>query len=93
MLKIILTLLFAAAASPAFAECANQLSTAALFDIGITDANAAVSAAPVDIMVKTPGLVNVEVWTHGAMAVRLTQGSRMFSGSLDLSSEPAGPFT
>ena len=71
---------------------ANQLSTPALLDIGITDANATVSAAPQQIVVKAPGLVNVEVRTHGGMAVRLTQGSgSIFTGLLNLSSEPAGP--
>lgn len=71
---------------------ANQVSAAALTGIGITDANAAVAAAPLEVMVKAPGSLNVEVWTHGNMAVRLSKGSGdIFTGILNLSSEPAGP--
>jgi len=72
----------------------NQISSPALLDLGITDANATVSASPQQIVIKALGSLNVEVWTHGAMAVRLTQGSgSMFTGLLDLSAEPAGPLT
>lgn len=71
---------------------ANQLSSPALLDVGITDANATVPASPQQIVVKAPGSLDVEVWTHGTMAVRLTQGSgSMFTGLLDLSAEAAGP--
>ena len=71
---------------------ANQLSTPALIDVGITDANATVPASQQPVVVKAPGSLNVEVWTHGALAVRLTPGSGgQFSGFLNLSSEAAGP--
>lgn len=71
---------------------ANQVSSPTPNAVAITDANAAMAAAPLPIQVTAPGMVNVEVWTHGTMATRLTRRSGgVFFGSLDLSREPAGP--
>lgn len=71
----------------------NQKTNPAPFGIGITDQNAQVLPAALPIQVTAPGLKNVEVYVHGAMKVRLTQAGDMgvFTGSLDLSQEPAGP--
>ena len=71
---------------------ANQKTAPALIAMDITDANAAVNAGLIPVSVQALGMQNVEVWTHGSMAVRLTAGvSGMFSGNLDLSKEPTGP--
>lgn len=70
----------------------NQEAAPAPSDVAITDHNAAMAAAPLPIQVKAPAMVNVEVWTHGSMAVRLTRGRNgVFTGVLDLSHEPTGP--
>jgi hypothetical protein len=64
----------------------------ALIEIGISDKDAAVPAAVIPIQVQAPDMANVEVWTHGKMASRLTNaGNGEFVGTLDLSKEPAGP--
>ena len=71
---------------------ANQKTAPALIAMDITDANAAVNAGLIPISVQALGMQNVEVWTHGSMAVRLTAGAGgMFTGNLDLSKEPTGP--
>jgi hypothetical protein len=70
----------------------NQVTTPALIDVGIADATATVAAGSVPISVQAQGAGDVEVWMHGAMATRLTPGTNgMFTGALNLSSEPAGP--
>lgn len=70
----------------------NQLTTPFPANIAISDANAAMVAAPLPIQVTAPGMGNVEVWTHGALATRLTkQSNGVFTGELDLRREPAGP--
>ncbi|MCI0536867.1 MAG: hypothetical protein L0Z50_16755, partial [Verrucomicrobiales bacterium] len=44
------------------------------------------------MQVQAPGLVNVEIWTHDAMAARLVDdGAGTFHGQLDLRGEPNGP--
>lgn len=49
-------------------------------------------AAPTPVLVRAPGMVNVEVWTYGEMAIRLTPDFKgNFKGTLDLSQEPNGP--
>ncbi len=71
---------------------ANQMQTAALDYMAITDAAAQVTAGPVPIKVKAPGLADVQVWTHGALNIHLVNdGSGNFTGTLDLSHEPSGP--
>jgi hypothetical protein len=72
---------------------ANQKTTGgALQYISISDANSMVPPAPLTVQISAPGMINVEIWTHGTFAVRLTDnGSGNFSGTLNLSSEPAGP--
>lgn len=71
---------------------ANQVTAGALTGVAISDQDASVVNGPLPIQVTAPGLVNVEVWTHGAMAVRLTAGANdVFTGTLDLSGEPTGP--
>jgi len=64
-------------------------------DVAITDRNAAMVAQPLPIQVTAPGMVNVEVWTHGKLATRLTEkgGDGVFVGALDLSNEPTGPLS
>lgn len=63
-------------------------------DVAITDRNAAMVAEPLPIQVRAPGMVNVEVWTHGELATRLTQSREgVFTGSLDLTREPTGPLS
>ena len=65
----------------------------ALRPIGLSDQNATLNPAPMPIQVTAPGLVNIEVWTHNSMQTRLVQvgTTGVFTGSLDLSKEPAGP--
>jgi hypothetical protein len=71
---------------------ANQMQAAALDYMAITDAAAQVNAGPVPITVQAPGLADVQVWTHGALNIHLTNnGSGTFTGTLDLSHEPNGP--
>ena len=77
-----------------FAKCdhRDQKTAPALIAMDITDANAAVNAGLIPVLVQALGMQNVEVWTHGSMAVRLTAGAGgMFTGNLDLSKEPTGP--
>jgi hypothetical protein len=70
----------------------NQIAAAALDYMAITDAAAQVTAGPVPISVKAPGLADVQVWTHGALNMHLTSdGAGNFTGTLDLSHEPNGP--
>jgi hypothetical protein len=71
---------------------ANQMQAAALDYMAITDAAAQVTAGPIPITVKAPGLADVQVWTHGALNIHLTgDGAGNFTGTLDLSHEPNGP--
>jgi hypothetical protein len=71
---------------------ANQVTAPALIDIGISDANAAVSAESIPITVQAMGAGDVEVWTHGTKATTLSNaGGGKFIGTLNLSAEPAGP--
>jgi hypothetical protein len=71
---------------------ANQVSAGALTGVAITDQNASVSAAALPVQVTAPGMANVEVWTHGRLATRLTAGANdVFTGTLNLSAEPTGP--
>jgi hypothetical protein len=71
---------------------ANQVTAPALQYIAISDANAGVPRAPLAVHVLAPGQVNVEVWTHGAFAVRLTGDvAGNFTGNLDLTAEAVGP--
>jgi hypothetical protein len=73
------------------AVLANQATAPALIEIEISDASMLVSGQ-VPISVQALGMQNVEVWTHGALATRLTAGANgMFSGTLDLSHKPTGP--
>lgn len=70
---------------------ANQVAAPALIPISVTDAISQVAAASIPISVSAPGMLNVEVWTHNALAVRLTASGGNFTGNLNLSAEPAGP--
>jgi hypothetical protein len=71
---------------------ANQVTAPALQYASISDANASVAKAPLTVKVVAPSMINVEVWTHASFKVRLTgDGAGNFSGTLDLSAEPAGP--
>jgi len=60
--------------------------------IAISDSDATVLAIPFPVVITAPGMVNVEVWTHGTLATRLTNvAGDIFTGLLDLSNTPAGP--
>jgi beta-glucanase (GH16 family) len=70
----------------------NQVTTPYPSDVALPDLNASMLPAPLPIQVTAPGMLNVEVWTHGTLATRLTEtSSGLFTGTLDLSKEPAGP--
>lgn len=69
----------------------NQNTTPALVGIGISDSDALVPAGQIPVSVQAQGLANVEVWTHGSMATKLTNASGEFVGTLDLTKEVAGP--
>lgn len=70
----------------------NQLTSPYPSNVAISDTRAAMAPGPLPIQVTAPGMVNVEVWTHGKMATRLTQqAGGVFTGTLDLSREPGGP--
>ena len=72
---------------------ANQKTAAALTYISIAAADAMLYGnAHQPVQVHAPGMVNVEVWTHGNLAVRLVNnGSDVFTGTFDTSGEKAGP--
>lgn len=72
---------------------ANQKTAAALTYIAISDADAMLSPTTTQqITVNAPGMVNVEVWVHGALAIRLTNnGSGIFTGCINTSAEKSGP--
>jgi Glycosyl hydrolases family 16 len=79
---------------------ANQAVARSLRMVAIDPASERITAgANYTLDVYTPGLCgilgcNVEVWTHGKMAVRLThQSNDHWTGTLELHAEPVGPLT
>lgn len=71
---------------------ANQATASALTTVAIADTDATTGPILYPVKIKAVGMVNVEVWMHGTMAVRLTgDGAGNFTGNLDLTHEPNGP--
>jgi hypothetical protein len=71
---------------------ANQATASALTSVAIADTDATTGPVLYPVKIKAVGMVDVEVWTHGIMAVRLAgDGAGNFTGNLDLTHEPNGP--
>jgi hypothetical protein len=72
---------------------ANQVTAGTLGNVSMAAADFMVNpSASQTVQVHAPGMVNVEVWTHGAMAARLTNnGMDTFTGTINTSLENNGP--
>jgi Glycosyl hydrolases family 16 len=71
----------------------NQKTAPSVTNVAVSDANLVISgSATFPVTIQAPGMKNVEVWTHGALAKRLTSdGVGGFTGTIDLSHEYEGP--